>query len=266
MATILVVDEERLICDLLRLVLSKHGHEVVIASNSQAALDLFTKRRPRLTIIDVCMPESGGIELLKQIHGKEPLAAVMILTGTATETLKSQARDWGVTDIFSKGLSLNELMGAVDRAIKKAAGAAPPSLPSPSGGGEPVPSGTPEPPSILVVDDDPAIRSLLTSFLTQRGYRVRTAPDGLAALAAVQQAAPQLIVLDIYLPYMTGVTVLRELRTRQFTGNVIVLSGSTEETLLDAMLKMGVVELIPKPFDLERLALAIQVGLILGRH
>lgn len=264
MATILVVDDERLICDLLQIVLSRHGHEVVIASNDQEALDLFATRRPRLTIMDICMPGSGGIELLKQIHGKDPLAAVMILTRTATETLKSQARDWGVTDILSKGLSLDELMGAVDRAIKKSAGAAPSSLPSPSGGGKHKPSGTQEPASILIVDDDPTVRELLTSFLTQRGYQVRTAPDGLVALTAVQQAAPQLIVLDIYLPGMNGVTLLRELRARQFTGTVIVLSGSTEETLLDAMLKLGVVELIPKPFDLERLALAIQVGLILA--
>lgn len=262
MATILVIDDERLIRDLLQMVLRRHGHEVLVASNDQEALDLFTRRRPRLTIMDVCMPGSGGIELLKQIHWKDPLAAVMILTRTATENLSKQARDWGVTECLNKGLSLDELMQAVDRTIAKSARAAP--SPLPWGGG--TQAGSQEPASILVVDDDPAIRELLTDFLTKRGYLVQTAPDGQAALALVAQRAPELIVLDIHLPGMNGVAVLQELRARQYAGNVIVLSGSQEEKLLGAMLKLGVVELMPKPFDLERLVLAIQVGLILSKY
>lgn len=127
-------------------------------------------------------------------------------------------------------------------------------------------TGTQEPALILVVDDDPAIRDLLMDFLRKRGYRVQTAQDGQTALASVERGAPQLIVLDIYLPGINGVTVLRELRAKRYAGGVIVLSGSKEEKLLEAMLKMDAVELIPKPFDLERLALAIQVGLILSRH
>lgn len=78
----------------------------------------------------------------------------------------------------------------------------------------------------MVVDDDAAIRDLLTDFLTRRGYRVQTAEDGPAALSLVEQGAPQLLVLDIYLPGMNGVTVLRELRARHYVGGVIVLSGT----------------------------------------
>jgi len=261
MATILVVDDERLICDLLRLVLGSHGHEVIVASTGEASLELFTARKPRLTIIDICMPGISGLEVLKHIRWKDPLAAVMILTGTATETLKRQARDWGAHEFLSKGVPLDDLMGAVDRAITQSSKTAPPPLPW---RGE-AQTGIQEPASILVVDDDSAIRDLLTDFLTKRDYRVQTAPDGPTALALVDQAAPQLIVLDIYLPGMNGVTVLSELRARQYAGGVIVLSGSKDEKLLNAMLKMGAVELMPKPFDLERLALAIQVGLILSK-
>lgn len=259
MATILVIDDERLICDLLRLVLGSHGHDVIVASTGEAGLELFAARKPRLTIIDICMPGIGGLEVLKQIHWKDPLAAVMILSGTATETLKRQARDWGAYEYLSKGVPLDDLMGAVNRALTQPASPAPPPLPWGGAGGQ-------EPASILVVDDDPAIRDLLMDFLTTRGYRVQTAQDGPAALASVERETPQLIVLDIYLPGMNGVAVLRELRARQYTGGVIVLSGSKEEKLLEAMLKMDAVELMPKPFDLERLALAIQVGLILSKH
>ena len=81
MATILVVDDERLICDLLQIVLSSHGHEVVIAANGRDALKLFVERRPRLTLVDICMPGIDGIELLKQINWMDPHAAVVVLTG-----------------------------------------------------------------------------------------------------------------------------------------------------------------------------------------
>lgn len=129
MATILVDDDERLICDLLRMVLGSHGHEVIVASTGEAALEVFTVRKPRLTIIDICMPGISGLEVLRQIHRKDPLAAVMILTGTATETLKHQARDWGAHEFLSKGVPLDDLMGAVNRALTQSASTAPPPLP-----------------------------------------------------------------------------------------------------------------------------------------
>ena len=261
MATILVIGDERLICDLLRLVLTSHGHDVIIASTGDAALELFTARKPRLTIMDIGMTESDAMELLKQIHGKDPLAAVMILTATTTGTLKRQAQDSGVIEFLSKEIPLDDLIGTVNRTITQSRETAP--LPLPWGKG--TKGWLLEPASILVVDDDPTIRNLLTDFLTTRGYRVQTAPDGPTTLALVGRAAPQLLILDINLPGMNGVTVLRELRARQYTGGVIVLSGSKDEKLLTAMLEMGAVELLPKPFDLERLALAIQVGLILSK-
>src|SRR5438309_8673448 len=90
MATILVVDDERLICELLHVVLSSQGHEVLIASNGEQALSLFAKRRPRLTLLDICMPGLDGIEVLRQIHWMDPLAAVMIRSEEHTSELQSQ--------------------------------------------------------------------------------------------------------------------------------------------------------------------------------
>ncbi len=260
MATILVVDDERLICDLLQIVLNSHGHEVVIASNGRDALKLFVERRPRLILVDICMPGIDGIELLRQIHWMDPTAAVMVLTGLESNALKKYAMELGAREFLNKDVPLDQLIGAVNRALRRSEKASAACLPSGSAGR---PIGLGEPASIMIVDDDPVIRELLADFLTQRGYQVLTAKDGAAALAVVDKKPPGLVVLDIYLPDMNGVTVLRELRAREYHGGVIVLSGSREERLLKDMLSMGAVELMSKPFDLERLALAIQVGLIL---
>ena len=260
MATILVVDDERLICELLQVVLSSQGHEVLMASNGKEAVDLFATRRPRLTLLDVCMPGLDGIEVLRQIHWMDPLAAVMIMTALETDTLRRQARDWGVTEYLTKGLPLDKLIGAVERAILQSEKRST-LMPSVSAGRQ---VGLEEPATILVVDDDQVVRELLTDFLSSRGYRVLAAPDGPAALSLVDEQ-PRLVVLDIYLPGMNGVKVLREIRARRYAGGVIVLSGCQEERLLEELLSMGAVEFMAKPFDLERLALSVEVGLILTK-
>src|SRR2546425_8446267 len=105
MSTILVVDDERLICDLLRSVLAGHGHEVLIAMNGREGLELFKKHRPRFTLLDLRMPEMNGIEVLKQIRAIDPQAAVLILTAWGSDALEQQARQLGVVDFLSKGRS-----------------------------------------------------------------------------------------------------------------------------------------------------------------
>jgi DNA-binding response OmpR family regulator len=260
LACVLVVDDERLICELLQVVLGSLGHEAIIASNGDQALDLFAKRRPRLTLLDVCMPGLDGIEVLRQIHWMDPLALVMILTALETDSLRQQAKEWGVTEFLTKGGPLDQLVSAVERAIVQSEKRST-LMPSVSLGRQ---VGPEEPAKILVVDDDPIVRDLLTDFLSKRGYRILAAHDGPAALSLVDEQ-PRLVLLDIYLPGMDGVKVLREIRAKRYTGGVIVLSGCQEEKLLEELLNMGAVEFMAKPFDLERLALAVQVGLVLTK-
>ncbi len=264
MSTILVVDDERLICDLLRSVLAGHGHEVLMAMNGREGLELFKKHRPRFTLLDLRMPEMNGIEVLKQIRAIDPQAAVLILTAWGSDALEQQARQLGVVDFLSKGLSLDVLVDAMERTLQQTAQAASPAQAAAPGGAPraaPVAAGDGD--FILVVDDEPQIRDLLKRFLTLRGYKVRVASDGQQALTMVEQEAPQLIVLDVYMPGINGVEVLRQLRRRKFTGGVILLTGSQDDKLLQEALDLGSVDVMGKPVDLERLALAIQVGCIL---
>ncbi len=264
MSTILVVDDERLICDLLRSVLAGHGHEVLMAMNGREGLELFKKHRPRFTLLDLRMPEMNGIEVLKQIRAIDPQAAVLILTAWGSDALEQQARQLGVVDFLSKGLSLDVLVDAMERTLQQTAHAASPAqAAAPAGAPPPAPVAAGDGDFILVVDDEPQIRDLLKRFLSLRGYKVRVASDGQQALTMVEQQAPQLIVLDVYMPGINGVEVLRQLRRRKFTGGVILLTGSQDDKLLQEALDLGSVDVMGKPVDLERLALAIQVGCIL---
>jgi DNA-binding response OmpR family regulator len=207
--------------------------------------------------------------VLKHIRAIDPKAAVMILTAWGSDALEQQARQLGVMDFLSKGLALDVLVAAMERALPKpakapaAAPAASPSSAAAAPGAEASPIAPAAADSILVVDDDPQICELLQRFLSLRGYRVRAVQDGLQALAAVEQEIPQLLVLDMNMPGMNGVEVLRKLRAKKYAGGVILLTTAQDDKLLQEALDLGSVDVMGKPVDLERLSLAIQVGCIL---
>ena len=259
MAKILAVDDEQMFCDLLRASLGHYGYEVITVNSGTEALEQFKRHRPNITLLDLVMPRMNGIEVLKQIRAVDPQASVIVLTGARSDELEDQARGLGVTDFLRKGLSLKSLMGALDRVLGQQ-GQPAPTTPVQGPSGEPLPGD-----SILVVDDEPAIRDLLWQFLTGRGYRVRTAQDGVEAVAQVKQEPPRIVILDLFMPRMNGVEVLRELQRLNYTGAVIALSANKDTPLLKEMVNLGAVDSIGKPIDLKRLALVIQVVWLLNR-
>lgn len=261
MATILVIDDERMICDLLRSAFAAHGHEVFLATGGREGLELFRQRKPRFTLLDLHMPEMDGIEVLQEIRKIDPHAPVIVLTGGGTDALEIRARGLGVTDFLRKGLPLETLVKTMDRVMQRSGKLT--AAPTAAVAVESAPPDSPETPSILVVDDEPQIRSLLSQFLTRRGYRVRVAQDGPTALAMVEKDLPRFVILDMYMPGMNGLEVLRELRARKYAGGVLGLTGSQEENLLQGLLDLGAVDVMGKPVDMEKVELAVQLGCLL---
>jgi DNA-binding response OmpR family regulator len=119
----------------------------------------------------------------------------------------------------------------------------------------------PSVPTILVVDDEPAICRSLRKILRKEGYQVVIASSGRQALELAAQSPPQLVLMDVMMPGLDGVSALRELRTHGHQEPVIMLTGhGTLQTAREAML-LGACSYITKPFDLETLRLALREGL-----
>ena len=115
--------------------------------------------------------------------------------------------------------------------------------------------------SILVVDDDPDIREVIKDRLESLGYEVLTASRGQECLDCLEKQYPQLILLDIEMPGMSGLEVLREIRKRQVNVSVLMISAyGTIERAVEAM-REGAYDFIPKPFEPSHLALIIQRAL-----
>ena len=83
------------------------------------------------------------------------------------------------------------------------------------------------------------------------------------ALAKIKHNPPRLVLLDINMPGMNGVEVLRQMRANHYAGGVIVMTASQDEPLLQQALDLGSVDVMGKPLDLERLLLVVEAGLIL---
>src|SRR5215813_4334965 len=127
MIRILVIDDDRMNCDLLQAVLTRQGYQVLSSTSAVEGLTLFRKHRPRITILDLRMPEMDGLTVLKEIRAVDPYAPVIILGGGATEAQENQARTLRVTDFIRKGLSLDVLVECVSRAVQLPVKSVPPS-------------------------------------------------------------------------------------------------------------------------------------------
>src|SRR6266480_2485248 len=276
MAVILIVDDERVFCDLLKTVLGSHGHEVYTAYSGREALELFSQRRPQFTLLDLRMPEMNGIEVLRQIRTIDAGAAVMILTAWGSGALERQGRQLGVTDFLSKTLALDTIIASMEHLLPPTTQAVKPPSPPPDQAESPSPSaGKPQAKSapskaletdlILLIEGNIDVGRHLKQFLTQRGLHMAVTHDGPAALQLVSKEMPRLIVLDMDLSGMRGLEVMREMRAKNYSGGIIMLSSAEDETLVNLALDMGSVDILGKPVDPERLAVAIQVGLLLTK-
>jgi DNA-binding NtrC family response regulator len=112
--------------------------------------------------------------------------------------------------------------------------------------------------TILVADDDPYIQEALQDRLETLGYRVSLAGDGQQALEILEHKDPQLILLDIEMPGMKGLDVLKEIRRRQNDIPVIMITAYGSIDLAVQAMKEGAYDFIPKPFDPGHVALVVQ--------
>lgn len=114
--------------------------------------------------------------------------------------------------------------------------------------------------SILLVEDEAKIAAAVSEYLKSEGFSVITADDGLSGLEQARRLRPDLVVLDLMLPRMSGLEVLRELR-RASALPVIILTARSEETDRVLGLELGADDYLTKPFSLRELSARIRAVL-----
>ncbi len=110
-----------------------------------------------------------------------------------------------------------------------------------------------EPPTLLVVDDEPELRDLLAEYFVRQGYRVELAADATAARSRVEAGAPHAAILDVHLPGEDGLSIARWLRERHPGVAIVMLTTAADTVDRIVGLEMGADDYVPKPFDLREL-------------
>ncbi len=114
---------------------------------------------------------------------------------------------------------------------------------------------------VLIVDDEPEIGEFLNEFLIEQGYEVFYADNGIDALEFVRRARPHIILLDVKMSQMDGLEVLAMVKKYDPCTGVIMVTSSQDQEIGKQALKLGAVDFITKPVDLEYLKVSLTMKL-----
>ncbi len=120
----------------------------------------------------------------------------------------------------------------------------------------PPPAAADSPPSILVVDDDDVFRASLVRAFTRRGFDVRAAADYDQAMASARDDMPELAVVDLRMPGLSGLELVRDLLALDPTTRIVVLTGYGSIATAVEAIRLGAVHYLPKPADVDDLLAA----------
>src|SRR5512141_2389115 len=115
--------------------------------------------------------------------------------------------------------------------------------------------------SVLIVDDEPGVRSALSGVLRDEGYEVDAVDSGEACLERLAGNGYDVVVLDVWLPGMDGLSTLARMRERQFEAQVVVISGHGNIESAVRAIKMGAFDFVEKPLSLEKTVLVVRNAL-----
>lgn len=254
---VLVVDDEPDVLSMLGEYLRQEGFEVVEAANGLEALLQVKRARPDAVLLDLMMPRLGGLDAIKRIRAFDRSIRIIVITGTLDEELHRQARALGAGTVFTKPLKMAEIADALRGQLP------PEPAPEPVAAAPARPVAAPA--SILIVVDEPEFRAGLETLLAAKGHEVRARRDAAAGVRAVVERAPDIVLLDVELPGLSGVGVLPTIVALAPDAKVIMVSESANAELAQRTLAFGAFACVTKPVDPAYLLQSIETALAMRR-
>lgn len=185
---VLVVDDDPDACKLIRNALERDGIGVVSASSGEQALALTRSERPAVMVLDILLGDMTGWDVLAAVRADPEHAELPVIVCTVTDP-EQRTGLLGVVEHLTKPCDREHLSRLVQRLVGGAKSS-----------------------QLLVVDDDELYREKLAAALREEGHWVDTAHDGERALAAMRDRLPDLVLLDMVMPGMDGLSVIEVMR------------------------------------------------------
>src|SRR6266849_5298911 len=183
--TVLVIDDEAAVRDLMQRFLTKAGFRVITASGGEEGVRRARELKPDAITLDVMMPGMDGWAVLSALKADPELADIPVIMLTIVDD-KNLGYALGASDYLTKPIDRERLVTVLEKYRRDA--------------------------PVLVVDDDATLRELLRRILEGAGYTVVEAENGRVALERLRTLAPGVILLDLMMPEMDGFEVVAEVR------------------------------------------------------
>lgn len=243
--TILCVDDDPEVLDVLSEYLTTQGYDVITATNGVEAFLQVWRRRPRAVILDLFMPRLGGLGALDRIRRLDASIVIILISGVQNALEMITEAGVGVAGALAKPFDPAQLL-----AMLVQAGVARATIPARATGVE---GRAAERPSlrkrVLVVDDEAEFREMLVEYLHGKGFEALGAGGGEEALELILKFRPGVVLLDVAMPRMTGVEVLKRIKALREETCVVMVSGRGDEEIAKRTLGMGAADYISKPVD-----------------
>ncbi|MEZ5357734.1 MAG: response regulator [Candidatus Zixiibacteriota bacterium] len=248
---LLLVDDEEMFLLATSQALNRRGFTVSVAPNGVTALDKIAAEQFDIIVLDVKMPDIDGIEVFNQINSRHPNLPVIILTGHPSISDAFHTSKQGIASYMSKPVEIEELARKARNAVIAAKDK------------EEAKSQKSETPNVdeqvrvLIVDDEEELLSSLSRLFSRRQIQPLTANSGQRALEILQDSLVDIMVLDVKMPGMDGLEVLRRVKKQYPSIQVILLSGHPSvEAALEGV-RLGAGEYLRKPPDIDELVKTI---------
>ncbi len=212
---ILVVDDDASVRQLIARHLEQEGWRTVQASNAADALQLARESRPMLITLDIMMPDASGWWVLEKLKEDPQTAGIPVLVVTIVEDQRLVFA-LGASDYLGKPYDRGALIAKIHRLLPTLEGK-----------------------RVLVVDDDPEARSMLTKILKEEHAEVAGASSGDEGMAMIAQVPPDLVLLDLMMPGMSGFEMVARLRAQPMSAGIPVMIVSAKELTAEDVLTLN---------------------------
>ncbi len=226
--TILIIDDDPTVSELIKRQLTKDAYNVVIANNGKEGIELARKIKPNLITLDILMPEMDGWSVLRTLKADPEVSKIPVVMASILDE-KNKGFSLGAADFVSKPIEKDRLINSIQSLIGKS-----------------------ENLKIFIIEDDENLRFTVKEILEKQGNIVTEASNGKEALIKLndEENLPDIILLDLMMPIMNGFEFLSQIKATKIKSiPILVLTGADLDDNDKSFLKNETEKVILKTDD-----------------
>lgn len=241
MKKILIIEDEKILGEIINKKLSLEGYSVTLAADGQQGVDMAMKNIPDLILLDLMMPKMNGFEVIETLKNYDATKGIPIIvisnSGQQTEierVVSIGIKDYIIKAQFSPDDVIEKVKKYLNEEYEEGKGVQKTTIHKNI--------------KILLAEDDQFLSSLVAQRLSKEGYKVINATDGASVIKIFEENTPDLVLMDIIMPEMNGMEVLKNIKSQDKYKNtiVIIFSNLGQDHEIEEAMKAGADDFLVK--------------------